>query len=332
MTSLVTGGTGYIGSHTCVELLKAGYYVVAVDNFFNSKPETVNRISEIAPGDFFFYELDVLDEKALREVFSKHHIDGAIHFAGYKAVGESVEKPLMYYRNNVGTTLSLCRVMEEYGVNKLVFSSSATVYGQAETMPIDESFPLGTSSPYGTTKLMIEYMLTEWANSNKNIGVSLLRYFNPVGAHPSGLIGEDPNGIPNNLMPYICRVADKKLPMLTVFGDDYETPDGTGVRDYIHVVDLAKGHIKALDHLLKNTGVEIYNLGTGNGLSVLELVNTFSNVNNIDVPYKIGPRRSGDVTICYANADKAKSELGWVAEKTTEEICKDSWNFICKNR
>ncbi len=331
MAIFVTGATGYIGSHTVVELIRAGYDVVGMDNFSNSKPEVVEGIAEASNNKsaFTFYEGDVCNKDELLKVFSKHKIQTVIHFAGYKAVGESVAKPLMYYKNNLISTISLCEAMEESGVLEIVFSSSATVYGQADKMPITEDFPLSTSSPYGTTKLTIEYLLNEWANANSNVSVSLLRYFNPVGADETGLIGEDPNGIPNNLMPYICKVASGKLPMLTVFGDDYPTRDGSCIRDYIHVSDLAKGHIKAVEKMKK--GVSVYNLGTGVGVSVLELVNAFIKVNNIDVNYKVGDRRAGDVTECYADCTKANKELGWRAEKSIEDICRDSFRWARKN-
>ena len=332
MKILVTGGTGYIGSHTSVELLKAGYEIIVVDNLFNSKIEVVDKIKQLANKDFTFVEADVCDEDAMRKIFTEHKIDAAIHFAGYKAVGESVAKPLMYYRNNIDSTLVLCKVMNEFGCKKIVFSSSATVYGDPASLPIREDFPLSATNPYGTTKLFIERILTDLEFADKSWGVALLRYFNPIGAHESGLLGESPNDIPNNLMPYIVKVANKELPHLNVFGNDYNTPDGTGVRDYIHVVDLAIGHLKALEKLCKETGVLVYNLGTGNGFSVLDLVKNFAEVNQIEVPYVITDRRPGDIAACYADPAKAKTELGWKAEKGIVEMCRDSWNFVVKNR
>lgn len=332
MKILVTGGTGYIGSHTSVELLKAGYEVVIVDNLYNSKIEVVDKIKTLTSKEFAFYEADVCDEDAMRKIFSEHTIDAAIHFAGYKAVGESVSKPLMYYRNNIDSTLVLCKVMAEFNCKKIVFSSSATVYGDPASLPIQEDFPLSTTNPYGTTKLFIERILTDLEFADHGWGIGLLRYFNPIGAHESGLLGESPNDIPNNLMPYIVKVANKELPHLNVFGNDYPTEDGTGVRDYIHVVDLALGHIKALEKLKDETGVKIYNLGTGKGFSVLDLVKTFATVNEIEVPYVIAARRPGDIAACYADPKKAREELGWEAKKGIKEMCKDSWNFVVKNR
>ncbi len=331
MTILVTGGAGYIGSHTCVELLQNGYNVVIIDNFVNSKPETLNRIRQITGRDFSFYEVDLLNEEAVESVFCKHHIDAVIHFAGLKAVGESVAKPLYYYHNNLTGTLVLCRAMQKHNVKKLVFSSSATVYGEPETVPIREDFPLSTTNPYGSTKLMIENMLRDLCVSDSDWSIALLRYFNPIGAHESGLIGEDPNGIPNNLMPYITQVAAGKLEKLSIFGDDYPTPDGTGVRDYIHVVDLARGHIKAVDWVLGTSGVDAFNLGTGHGYSVLDMVKTFSSVNNIKVPYKIASRRPGDIPMCYADPQKAREVLGWEAKLDLNKMCQDAWNFMVKN-
>lgn len=332
MKVLVTGGTGYIGSHTCCELLESGYEVVIIDNLFNSSKEVVNKIEEITNKKVTFYEEDVCNKEKLQEIFSKENIEAVIHFAGYKAVGESVQKPLMYYRNNLGSTITLLEVMQEFNCKKIVFSSSATVYGNPDKLPITEDFPLRTTNPYGTTKLMIEQILGDLYNSDKEWSIAILRYFNPIGAHVSGLIGENPNGIPNNLMPYIVKVANKELKELSVFGDDYNTKDGTGVRDYIHVVDLAKGHIKAIEKVLKDQGLDAYNLGTGNGYSVLELVNTFKKVNNIDVPYKIVERRSGDIDACYASTDKAKEILGWTAELGIEQMCKDAYNYVLKNK
>ena len=332
MKILVTGGTGYIGSHTCVELLNAGYEVVIIDNLYNSKLEVVDKIEQLTNKKFAFYENDVCDEEAVRRIFTDHHIDAVIHFAGYKAVGESVAKPLMYYQNNLDSTIVLCKVMNEFNCKRIVFSSSATVYGDPASLPIKEDFPLSTTNPYGTTKLFIERILTDLQYADKEWSVGLLRYFNPIGAHESGLLGESPNDIPNNLMPYIVKVANKELPHLNVFGDDYNTPDGTGVRDYIHVVDLALGHIKAVEKIAQGSGVQIYNLGTGNGFSVLDLVKTFARVNNIEVPYKITDRRPGDIAACYADPTKAREELGWEAHKGIEEMCRDSWNFVQKQK
>ncbi|PXX81075.1 UDP-glucose 4-epimerase GalE [Dielma fastidiosa] len=332
MKILVTGGTGYIGSHTCVELLNAGYEVVIIDNLYNSKLEVVDKIEQLTNKKFAFYENDVCDEEAVRRIFTDHKIDAVIHFAGYKAVGESVAKPLMYYQNNLDSTIVLCKVMNEFNCKRIVFSSSATVYGDPASLPIKEDFTLSTTNPYGTTKLFIERILTDLQYADKEWSVGLLRYFNPIGAHESGLLGESPNDIPNNLMPYIVKVANKELPHLNVFGDDYNTPDGTGVRDYIHVVDLALGHIKAVEKIAQGSGVKIYNLGTGNGFSVLDLVKTFARVNNIEVPYKITDRRPGDIAACYADPTKAKEELGWSAQKGIEEMCRDAWNFVQKQK
>lgn len=332
MKILVTGGTGYIGSHTCVELLNAGYEVVIIDNLYNSKLEVVDKIEQLTNKKFAFYENDVCDEEAVRRIFTDHKINAVIHFAGYKAVGESVAKPLMYYQNNLDSTIVLCKVMNEFNCKRIVFSSSATVYGDPASLPIKEDFPLSTTNPYGTTKLFIERILTDLQYADKEWSVGLLRYFNPIGAHESGLLGESPNDIPNNLMPYIVKVANKELPHLNVFGDDYNTPDGTGVRDYIHVVDLALGHIKAVEKIAQGSGVKIYNLGTGNGFSVLDLVKTFARVNNIEVPYKITDRRPGDIAACYADPTKAKEELGWSAQKGIEEMCRDAWNFVQKQK
>lgn len=328
---LVTGGAGYIGSHTCVELIKSGYEIVVMDNFINSKPESLKRIKKITGSDFKFYEADLLDREAVERIFCENEIDAVIHFAGLKAVGESVLKPMLYYHNNITGTLILCEVMSKYGVKKMVFSSSATVYGIPKTVPIKEDFPLSVTNPYGGTKLMIENILRDIYFSDNEWGIALLRYFNPIGAHKSGLIGEDPNGIPNNLMPYIAQVAAGRLKEVSVFGNDYDTKDGTGVRDYIHVVDLAKGHIKALNKVLTSNGADTYNLGTGNGYSVLEMINAFSKVNNVEVPYKIAPRRPGDVPVCYADTKKAKEILGWQAEFDLETMCRDGWNFMVKN-
>jgi len=331
MSVLVTGGAGYIGSHTVVELLKAGKEVVIVDNYSNSKPEVLNRIETITGKTPTFYEVDVLDREALDAVFSKETIDSVIHFAGYKAVGESVAKPIEYYHNNITSSLVLCDVMRSHGVKKIVFSSSATVYGMNNVSPLTEDLPTSATNPYGYTKVMIEQILQDVAVSDSEWSIALLRYFNPIGAHESGLIGEDPTGIPNNLMPYITQVAVGKLPRLSVFGDDYDTPDGTGVRDYIHVVDLALGHIKALDKIKDTEGVGIYNLGTGTGYSVLDLVHNFEEANGIEIPYVIVDRRPGDVGTCYSDATKAKKELGWVAKKTLADMCRDSWKWQQSN-
>lgn len=332
MKILVTGGTGYIGSHTCCELLDNNYDVVIVDNLSNSKKDVVEKIEKITGKKLTFYENDICDKEALRKIFEKENIDAVIHFAGYKAVGESVQKPLLYYRNNLDSTLSLLEVMNEFNCKKLVFSSSATVYGSPEKLPITEDFPLHTTNPYGTTKLVIEGILQDLYKADNEWSIAILRYFNPIGAHKSSLIGENPNGIPNNLMPYIVKVANKELKELSIFGNDYNTKDGTGIRDYIHVVDLAKGHIKAIEKVLKDKGIDAYNLGTGNGYSVLELVNTFKKVNDVDVPYKIVSRRSGDIASCYASTNKALDLLGWSAELGIEDMCKDAYNFVIKNK
>ena len=328
MRILVTGGTGYIGSHTCVELLNAGYEVVVIDNFFNSKPDVIDNVKKITGKDFSFYEGDVCDKALLRKIFCDNEIDAVIHFAGYKAVGESVAKPLMYYRNNIDSTLSLLEVMNEFNVKKLVFSSSATVYGKPKSLPISEDFSLSTTNPYGSTKLMIEDILRDLYVSDNDWSIAILRYFNPIGAHKSGLIGENPNDIPNNLMPYVVKVATGELPCLSIFGNDYDTHDGTGVRDYIHVVDLALGHIKAIQYILNNKGIDEYNLGTGHGYSVLDLVNTFMKVNSVDVKYKIAPRRPGDIDACYADASKAFEILDWKAQLGIEDMCRDAYNFV----
>ena len=328
MSVLITGGAGYIGSHTVVELLEIGEDLVIVDNFSNSKPEALDKIKQITNKSFKFYEVYLLDEENLEKVFKENNIESVIHFAGLKAVGESVQKPIEYYHNNITGTLILLKLMKKYNCKKIVFSSSATVYGMPKTVPIKEDFPLSTTNPYGSTKLMLEQILQDVVVADDEFSVVLLRYFNPIGAHKSGLIGEEPNGIPNNIMPYIVGVASGKLEMLNVFGDDYPTKDGTGVRDYIHVVDLAKGHLKALNKARQEAGTHIYNLGTGNGYSVLELVKTFERVNNIEVKYRIAERRPGDIAECYADPSKAKEELGWVAEKGLEEMCEDSWRYV----
>lgn len=331
MSILVTGGAGYIGSHTVVELLKLGKDVVIVDNLSNSSILVLDRIETITGKRPTFYELDVADKVALREVFEKENIEAAIHFAGYKAVGESVEKPVMYYENNIMSTLALVEVMAEFGVKKIVFSSSATVYGLNNPSPLVETMPTSATNPYGYTKVMLEQILRDVEVADKEWSVALLRYFNPIGAHESGLIGEDPAGIPNNLMPFVAQVAVGKRPELSVFGNDYDTVDGTGVRDYIHVIDLALGHIKALEKISTTAGVHTYNLGSGQGTSVLELVQAFEKVNGVPVPYKIVDRRPGDVATCYANADKALAELNWKTEKTIEDMCRDTWNWQSKN-
>ena len=331
MNILVTGGCGYIGSHTCCELLNKGHNVIIIDNLSNSKKEVVNYIKEITGRDVTLYIGDVCDKDLLRKIFNENKIDSVIHFAGYKAVGESVKLPLKYYRNNLDSTLSLCEVMSEFDCKNLVFSSSATVYGIPKKLPIKEDFPLSTTNPYGSTKLMIEDMLRDLSVSDPEWSIAILRYFNPIGAHESGLIGENPNGIPNNLMPYIVKVATKELEILSVFGNDYDTKDGTGVRDYIHVVDLAKGHIKAVEWVINNNGIDTFNLGTGNGYSVLELVEAFKKYNNVDVPYKIVGRREGDVASCYADVSKAKDVLNWTAVYGIEDMVKDSYNFVKNN-
>ena len=328
---LVTGGTGYIGSHTCISLLEKGYDVTIVDNLVNSKALVIDRIENLSGKKVKFFEADVCDEDALRKIFAEDEIFAVIHFAGLKAVGESVQIPLRYYENNLISTLSLLKVMAEFKVNNFVFSSSATVYGNPASVPIREDFPLSTTNPYGTTKLMIERILKDYAHANPDFNPIILRYFNPVGAHKSGTIGEDPNGIPNNLMPYIARVAAGKLPCLSVYGDDYPTPDGTGVRDYIHVVDLARGHVAAADYAMKHTGTEIINLGTGHGYSVLDIVKAFEKVNGVKVPYKIEARRPGDIAECWADPAKAKELLGWTAQKNLEDMCRDAWRWQTQN-
>lgn len=331
MKILVTGGAGYIGSHTCVELLNAGDEVIVVDNLANSKMESLKRVEEITGKKLKFYQVDLLDRDKLENVFKENEVDAVIHFAGLKAVGESVQIPLQYYHNNITGTLILCEVMQKYGVKKLVFSSSATVYGMNNVSPLTEELPLSTTNPYGSTKMMIEYILRDLYASDKDWSIALLRYFNPIGAHESGKIGEDPNGIPNNLMPYITQVAVGKLEKLTIYGDDYDTPDGTGVRDYIHVVDLAKGHIKALEKIETDTGIDAFNLGTGIGYSVLDVVNSFEKATGIKIPYTIASRRAGDIATCFADASKALDELDWKAEYSLEEMCRDSWNWQVNN-
>ena len=327
MSILVTGGAGFIGSHTVVELLEKNEEIVIVDNFINSKPEVLDKIKEITGKNFKFYEVDLLDKENLEKVFKENEIEAVIHFAGLKAVGESVQKPVEYYHNNITGTLILLELMKQYGCKKIIFSSSATVYGIPKEVPIKEDFPLATTNPYGSTKLMIEQILRDVCISDKEFCAILLRYFNPIGAHKSGLIGENPTGIPNNLMPYINQVAEGKLDHLNIFGNDYPTVDGTGVRDYIHVVDLAKGHVKALAKARHLIGAEAYNLGTGKGYSVLEIVKAFEKANNLKIKYEMTARRPGDIAECYADPSKAKQELGWSAEKDLEEMCKDAWNY-----
>ncbi|MBE7056517.1 MAG: UDP-glucose 4-epimerase GalE [Ruminococcaceae bacterium] len=331
MKVLVTGGAGYIGTHTCVELLNAGHEIVVFDNFYNSSSESIDRVKQITGKDFAFYECDMLDKDALDKIFCEHEIDAVIHFAGYKAVGESVAKPIMYFHNNITGTLCLLEVMKAHNCKKIVFSSSATVYGDPHSVPIKEDFPLSATNPYGRTKLMIEEIMRDLWISDNEWSIVLLRYFNPVGAHESGLIGENPKGLPNNIMPRITQVAVGRLPHVSVFGTDYPTKDGTGVRDYIHVVDLAKGHVKALEYCENNTAVEAINLGTGNGYSVLELINTFAEVNNVEVPRKLEARRPGDIAACYADPAKAEKLLGWKAELGLEEMVRDSWMWQSKN-
>ena len=327
MAILITGGAGYIGSHTCIEMQNAGYEVVVVDNLDNSNEESLKRVEKITGTPVKFYKEDVRNKEALRRIFSENKIEAVIHFAGLKAVGESVREPIMYYDNNLQNTIALLEVMNEFGVKKIVFSSSATVYGVATEMPLTEGMPLGAINPYGRTKYFIEEILRDLYVADKDWCIALLRYFNPIGAHKSGLIGEDPKGIPNNLMPYISQVAVGKLEKLHVFGNDYNTVDGTGVRDYIHVVDLAQGHVKAVDWALKNKGCEAFNLGTGNGTSVLQLRDAFVKASGIDVPYVIDPRRPGDPDEVYANATKAKEVLGWEAKLGIEEMCEDTWRW-----
>jgi len=331
MAILVTGGAGYIGSHTCVELLNEGYEVVVVDNLSNSSEKSLERVEQITGKKAKFYKADILDREALEEIFKKEKIESVIHFAGFKAVGESVAKPLEYYHNNITGTLILCDVMRNHGVKNIVFSSSATVYGDPHTVPITEDFPLSATNPYGRTKLMLEQILTDIQAADPEWNVILLRYFNPIGAHKSGLIGENPKGIPNNLLPYIAQVAVGKLACLGVFGSDYDTPDGTGVRDYIHVVDLAIGHVKAIQKVSEKKGLLIYNLGTGKGYSVLDMVRSFEKACGKPVKYEIKPRRPGDIATCYADPAKAKAELGWEAQRGIEEMCEDSWRWQSNN-
>lgn len=331
MAVLVTGGAGYIGSHTSVQLIEKGNDIVIVDNLINSNEEALHRVRKITGKDFKFYKVDLLNKTDLRKIFQENQIDSVIHFAGLKAVGESVSIPLRYYENNLISTLNLCEVMNEFNVKKLVFSSSATVYGNPSTVPITEDFPLSATNPYGRTKLMIEEILRDLYISDNSWNIALLRYFNPIGAHKSGLIGEDPKGIPNNLVPYIAQVACGKLDCLKVFGDDYPTKDGTGVRDYIHVEDLAEGHLKALEKLNINPGIEAYNLGTGNGYTVLEVVEAYSKACGKEITYRIASKRSGDIAACYADTSKALEELGFSARRTIEDMCRDSWNWQSNN-
>ena len=332
MAILITGGCGYIGSHTCIELLKAGRDIVVLDNYYNSKPEALRRVKELAGRDFPFYECDIRDRERLQRIFDAEKIEAVIHFAGLKAVGESVSKPMEYYDNNVGGTVTLCEVMAANGCKKMVFSSSATVYGMNNVSPLKEDMPTGAvTNPYGRTKYIIEEILQDICVSDPEWTAVLLRYFNPIGAHESGRIGEDPNGIPNNLMPYISQVAIGKLSQLSVFGDDYDTHDGTGVRDYIHVVDLADGHVKAVEYALGHTGAEVFNLGTGTGYSVLDLVGAFEKANGVKVPYRIAPRRPGDIATCYSDPSKAETVLGWKAQRGVEDMCRDSWRWQSSN-
>ncbi len=332
MATLVTGGSGFIGSHTCVEMLNAGREIVVVDNYCNSNPEALARVRELTGKDFKQYDVDVRDREGMRRIFAENDIDSVIHFAGLKAVGESVQMPIEYFDNNLISTLVLLEVMKEFGCKRLVFSSSATVYGAGNLSPLTEEMPLGApTNPYGRTKSMIEDILRDVCVADKEFSAVLLRYFNPIGAHPSGRIGENPNGIPNNIMPYITQVAVGRLPKLSIFGNDYDTPDGTGMRDYIHVVDLARGHLCAVDYAMQHVGAQAINLGTGEGYSVLDLVNTFMKVNNVDVPYVIAPRRAGDLAAVYSSPAKAKELLNWETEYGLEEMCRDSWNWQKSN-
>ena len=331
MNVLITGGAGYIGSHTCVELLNSGYDIVVMDNYSNSSPDVIGKIETISGKKFPAYACDMLDCDGFEKIFKENKIDAVIHFAGLKAVGESVQKPLEYYNNNLTGTLNLLRLMKKYGVRRFVFSSSATVYGMHNTAPFTEDMPVSATNPYGYTKVMIEQILRDVCHADSTWNVALLRYFNPIGAHASGLIGENPNGIPNNLMPYIMKIAVGKLPELRVFGDDYPTPDGTGVRDYIHVCDLAAGHVKALEKIDSLKGARAFNLGTGKGSSVLDVVHAFERASGVKIPYKVTPRRAGDIATCYADCTRAKEELGWEAKYTLDDMCRDNWNFIRKN-
>ncbi|MDR4987004.1 UDP-glucose 4-epimerase GalE [Bacillus cereus] len=332
MTILITGGAGYIGSHTCIELLNNNYKIIVVDNLSNSSIESLNRVKEITGKQFEFYKENVLNREKMNDIFLRNNIEAVIHFAGFKAVGESVTIPITYYYNNIMSTVILCDVMQKHNVKKFIFSSSATVYGVPKTSPITEDFPLSATNPYGQTKLMIEQIMRDIAKADSEWSIALLRYFNPFGAHQSGRIGEDPNGIPNNLMPYVTQVAVGKLKELNIFGNDYPTIDGTGVRDYIHVVDLAKGHVKALEKVLVTKGIDAYNLGTGKGYSVLEMVKAFEKVSGQKIPYKIIERRPGDVAICFADVSKAKRELGWESKHGLEDMCVDSWRWQVNNK
>ncbi|MCY9664522.1 UDP-glucose 4-epimerase GalE [Paenibacillus alginolyticus] len=331
MAVLVTGGAGYVGSHTCLELLNAGYEIVVVDNLCNSSSESLRRVNEVTGKDFKFYQIDLLDRQSLEDVFKQNKIEAVVHFAGLKAVGESVRLPLRYYHNNITGTLVLCELMQEYAVKRMIFSSSATVYGMSESVPISEKSPLGATNAYGRTKLIIEEIMQDVYVSDPNWSIAILRYFNPIGAHSSGRLGEDPNGIPNNLMPFITQVAVGGLKELQIYGNDYPTLDGTGVRDYIHVEDLARGHLKALEKVMATTGVEAYNLGTGRGYSVIEMVSAFERVTGRRIPYKMTDRRPGDIGICYSDPTKAERELGWIAEKGIEEMCRDAWRWQSNN-
>lgn len=328
---LITGGAGYIGSHTCVELLNAGYEIVIVDNFSNSNPDVIKRIKKVTGKDFVFVEADLLDQEKIEHTFRSYQIEAVIHFAGFKAVGESVEIPLTYYHNNITSTLLLCSIMDKFNVKKMVFSSSATVYGDTDLVPIQENSPLSATNPYGNTKLMIEQILKDLSTADDSWSIALLRYFNPIGAHISGLLGEKPNGIPNNLLPYISKVASGELEYLNIFGNDYPTKDGTGMRDYIHVVDLSLGHVKALNKILYSKGIEAYNLGTGNGYTVMEVIAAYEEASDKKVDYKITSRRPGDIAISYADPQKAKKELEWEAIRSLDDMCRDSWNFIQTN-
>ncbi len=330
MKILVTGGAGYIGSHTCVELLNAKHEIVVIDNFSNSSPKVIEAIKKITNSDFTFYEGNVCNKKILQKIFKENKIEAVIHFAGYKAVGESVEKPLAYYENNLLSTITLCQVMAENNCKKIVFSSSATVYGKPMSLPIKEDFPLSTTNPYGATKLMIEGILKDLYLSDHEWGITILRYFNPIGAHHSGLIGDNPNGKPNNLMPYIVKVANVELACLNVFGNDFDTPDGTGIRDYIHVIDLARGHLKAIEKMLSLKEIKIYNLGTGIGYSVLDIIANFEQVNKLKLNYQIVERRPGDIDACYADTALAKKELNWQAKYDIKDMCKDAYNYVKK--
>ena len=333
MAILVTGGAGFIGSHTCVELLNAGYEIVVVDNYYNANPKSLERVKELTGKDFKSYECDIRDSEGMDKIFKENKIDAVIHFAGLKAVGESCQKPIEYYDNNIGGTLKLCDVMRNNGCKNIVFSSSATVYGMKNVSPLKETMKTGgTTNPYGTTKYMIEIILEDIHKSDNEWNVTLLRYFNPIGAHESGRIGENPSGIPNNLMPYITQVAIGKRPFLSVYGNDYDTPDGTCIRDYIHVVDLADGHVKAVNNILDGKkGVQIFNLGTGKGYSVLDIVKAFSKAYGKELPYKIAPRRPGDLAVCFSDPSKAKEVLGWEAKRGIDDMCRDSWNWQSKN-